>query len=171
MGASSCTGRRIAAEGQNHRGSGVFNGLDSAAGTCRAGRDLALEASWRTNMMNRAALALLGLLLGVAAPAPAAEAASKPNVVFILADDLGWTDLGCQGSKYYQTPNLDKLAKDGMRFTAGYTCGPNCQPTRAALMTGQYGPRTGVYTVGSTARFDTSRRPLIPVPNVVQLGT
>ncbi|MFO0954839.1 MAG: sulfatase, partial [Isosphaeraceae bacterium] len=50
-----------------------------------------------------------------------------------------------------------------------YTCGPNCQPTRAALVTGQYGPRTGVYTVGGTDRFDTSRRPLVPVENVQQL--
>ncbi len=92
-----------------------------------------------------------------------------PNVVFILADDLGWTDLGCQGSKYYETPNIDRLAKEGMRLTSGYSCGPNCQPTRAALMSGQYGPRTGVYTVGATARFDTSTRPLVPVENVVEL--
>lgn len=93
----------------------------------------------------------------------------RPNVVFILADDLGWTDLGCQGSGYYRTPHLDRMAKEGKRFTAAYTCGPNCQPTRAALMTGQYGPRTGVYTVGGTDRFDTSKRPLVPVENVVAL--
>lgn len=99
----------------------------------------------------------------------AAEPASKPNVIFILADDLGWTDLGCQGSKYYKTPNIDKLATAGLRFTNGYTCGPNCQPTRAALMTGQYGPRTGVYTVGSIDRFDWQSRSLRPVDNVVKL--
>src|SRR5262245_2717189 len=98
-----------------------------------------------------------------------AEAATRPNVVFILADDLGWTDLGCQGSKYYETPNVDKLAKQGMRFTNGYTCGPNCQPTRAALMSGQYGPRTGVYTVGSIDRFNWQSRPLRPVDNVTEL--
>lgn len=102
--------------------------------------------------------------------APAVRAADPPpNVVYIMADDLGWTDLGCQGSKYYETPNIDRMAKDGMRFTSAYTCGPNCQPTRAALMSGQYGPRTGVYTVGATTRFDTSRRPLVPVENVTQL--
>jgi arylsulfatase A-like enzyme len=89
--------------------------------------------------------------------------------VFILADDLGWTDLGCQGSRYYETPNIDRLANAGIRFTSGYTCGPNCQPTRAALVSGQYGPRTGVYTVGGTDRFDTSKRPLLPVENVQQL--
>jgi arylsulfatase A-like enzyme len=96
--------------------------------------------------------------------------ARKPNIVFILADDLGWTDLACYGSRYYETPNIDRLAAEGMRFTHGYTCGPNCQPTRAALMTGQYGPRTGIYTVGGTDRFDTSMRPLVPVENVTRLA-
>lgn len=100
-----------------------------------------------------------------------ASAADKPNVVFILADDLGWTDLGVQGSKYYKTPNIDRLAAEGMRFTNGYTCGPNCQPTRAALMSGQYGPRTGVYTVGGIERFNWQSRPLRPVDNVSKLPT
>ena len=97
-------------------------------------------------------------------------APARPNIVFILADDLGWADLGCQGSRYYETPHIDRLAAEGMRFTQGYTCGPNCQPTRAALMTGQYGPRTGIYTVGDTNRFDWSMRPLIPVKNVTKLA-
>jgi arylsulfatase A-like enzyme len=79
---------------------------------------------------------------------------------------MGWTDLGCQGSRYYETPNIDRIAKSGMRFTSGYACGPNCQPTRAALISGQYGPRTGVCTVGGTDRFDTSKRPLVSVENV-----
>src|SRR4051812_28913321 len=56
-----------------------------------------------------------------------------------------------------------------MRFTAGYSCGPNCQPTRAALASGQYGPRTGVYTVGGIDRFNWQGRPLRPVENVTQL--
>jgi arylsulfatase A-like enzyme len=104
-----------------------------------------------------------------AAFAPPLYAADKPNIVFILADDLGWTDLGCQGSKYYESPNIDRLASQGLRFTSAYTCGPNCQPTRAALMSGQYGPRTGVYTVGSIDRFNWQSRPLRPVDNVTQL--
>src|SRR5574337_892526 len=95
--------------------------------------------------------------------------ARGPNIVLILADDLGYADVGCFGSKYYETPNIDRLAADGMRFTSGYTCGPNCQPTRAALMSGQYGPRTGVYTVGSIDRFDWQSRPLRPVDNVTAL--
>jgi arylsulfatase A-like enzyme len=95
--------------------------------------------------------------------------ANKPNVIFILADDLGWTDLACYGSKYYETPNLDKLAAEGMKFTNGYACGPNCAPTRAALLSGQYGPRTGIYTVGNIDRFDWQSRPLRPVDNTQQL--
>src|SRR5262245_52661237 len=118
-------------------------------------------------MMNCRCLAAV-VLLCLAAAAPAAEKA-RPNVVFILADDLGYTDLGCQGSKYYESPNIDRLAAQGMRFTSGYTCGPNCQPTRAALASGQYGPRTGVYTVGSIDRFNWQSRPLRPVDNVQQL--
>lgn len=99
----------------------------------------------------------------------AAVLARPPNVVFILADDLGYRDLGCYGSKYYETPNLDRMASEGMRFTNGYACGPNCQPTRAALMSGQYGPRTGVYTSGRMDRFDWESRPLRPVENVPAL--
>jgi len=112
---------------------------------------------------------VLSLLPATSQVAFSAEPVQKPNVVFILADDLGWTDLGCQGSKYYKTPNIDKLAAAGLRFTQGYTCGPNCQPTRAALMTGQYGPRTGIYTVGGIERFDWKSRPLRPADNVQKL--
>lgn len=119
--------------------------------------------------MNRRALALLGLLCFVPETAAGADA-QRPNIVFILADDLGYTDVGCYGSRYYETPRIDRMAAEGMRFTDGYTCGPNCQPTRAALLSGQYGPRTGVYTVGSIDRFDWPSRPLRPVDNVTALG-
>src|SRR5262245_34385820 len=112
---------------------------------------------------------LIVTTLFAAAFATPTSAADKPNIVFILGDDLGWTDLGCQGSKYYESPNIDKLAAQGLRFTSGYTCGPNCQPTRAALISGQYGPRTGVYTVGSIDRFNWQSRPLRPVDNVQQV--
>ena len=88
-----------------------------------------------------------------------------PNIVFILADDLGWADLGCYGSSYHETPNIDKLARNGMTFTAAYAC-PNCQPTRAALMSGQHGVRTGVYTVGGNSKKDTSKTPLIPIEKI-----
>lgn len=92
----------------------------------------------------------------------------KPNIVFIMADDLGYTDVACYGSKYYETPNIDRLATQGMRLTSHHHC-QNCAPTRAALMSGQYGARTGVYTVGGIDRFDWSLRPLRPVDNVTNL--
>jgi arylsulfatase A-like enzyme len=98
----------------------------------------------------------------------AAHAATKPNIVFILADDLGYTDVACFGSKYYETPNIDKLAAQGMKLT-NHHHHQNCQPTRAALMSGQYAPRTGIYTVGGIDRFDWSTRPLRPVNNVTSL--
>jgi len=68
----------------------------------------------------------------------------KPNIIFILADDLGWAELGCYGNKFNETPNLDKLAREGMRFTEAYAAAPVCSPYRAALMTGQYPARVGI---------------------------
>ena len=108
------------------------------------------------------------LVIGPLHLAAAAIGDARPNVVFILADDLGYTDLGCQGSRFYETPHIDRLARQGIRFTRYYTC-PNCQPTRAALLSGQLGPRTGVYTVGSIDRFDWWTCPLRPVDNVTRL--
>lgn len=70
-----------------------------------------------------------------------AEPAAKPNIVFVLVDDMGWTDLGCFGSTYYETPNIDRLAAQGMRFTDAYSACTVCSPTRASIMTGQYPAR------------------------------
>ncbi|HVX61668.1 MAG TPA: sulfatase-like hydrolase/transferase [Pirellulales bacterium] len=69
------------------------------------------------------------------------DASAKPNVVLILADDLGWTDLGCYGSDLYETPHLDRLAKEAMSFTQNYAACTVCSPTRAALLTGKYPAR------------------------------
>ena len=68
----------------------------------------------------------------------------KPNIIVILADDLGQRDLGCYGSTFYETPNLDRLAKEGARFTDAYAACPVCSPTRASIMTGQWPQRTGI---------------------------
>lgn len=73
-----------------------------------------------------------------------ATAAEKPNVVLIVADDLGWRDLGCYGSTFYRTPHIDRLAKDGARFTDYYAACPVCSPTRASIMTGRYPQRYGI---------------------------
>ena len=82
----------------------------------------------------------------------------KPNIVLILVDDLGWIDTVCYGSKYYQTPNIDKLAAEGMRFTDAYAACAVCSPTRAAVMTGRYPARLGV-TDWIRARFQGGKIP------------
>jgi len=71
-------------------------------------------------------------------------ATEQPNLLFILADDLGWMDLTCYGSSFYETPNLDRLAGEGMRFTDAYASCPVCSPTRASIMSGKYPARVGV---------------------------
>jgi uncharacterized sulfatase len=93
--------------------------------------------------------------------ATAAVDSSRPNIVFILADDLGWNGVGCQGNKDVSTPNIDRLAAQGMRFTHAYA-EPQCSPTRAALLSGQWGARTGVHKV--LDEKEPSFAPLIPVP-------
>src|SRR5687767_13279775 len=70
------------------------------------------------------------------------QSSPKPlNVLFILIDDMGWTDLGCYGSTFHRTPNIDKLASEGMRFTNAYAACPVCSPTRASILTGKYPAR------------------------------
>ena len=68
----------------------------------------------------------------------------KPNVIFILLDDFGYTDLGCYGSKFYETPNIDRLSRQGIRFTDAYAACPVSSPTRASIMTGRYPVKTGI---------------------------
>jgi arylsulfatase A-like enzyme len=94
--------------------------------------------------MRRKLTLIFTALLVLVAVAGAAESAAPParlNVVLILADDLGWTDLACFGSDFYETPHLDRLARDGMKFTQNYSACTVCSPTRAALMTGKYPAR------------------------------
>ncbi len=82
---------------------------------------------------------IIGLWLASAFPAHAGQ--ERPNVILIVADDLGWADLGCYGSRFHRTPHLDKLAAGGCRFTQAYSASPVCSPTRAALMTGRHPAR------------------------------
>lgn len=86
------------------------------------------------------------ILFVLAAPADdvLADSQTPPNVVFILADDLGWTEPGCYGNGFNETPHLDQLARDGMRFTQAYAAAPVCSPYRAALLTGQHPARVGI---------------------------
>jgi len=85
-------------------------------------------------------LRLLIFFLGVCLVRHAATAA-PPNIILFLIDDLGWRDLGCQGSSYYQTPHMDRLAREGVRFTDAYAACAVCSPTRAAVLTGKYPAR------------------------------
>ena len=104
------------------------------------------------------------LLCLICVAQPALAAARPPNIVLILADDLGWSDPSCQGSDFYQTPNIDRLAREGMRFTQAYAAGPVCSPTRASLMTGQHPARLHLtdWLPGRGDRKDQKmKRPLI----------
>jgi len=84
-----------------------------------------------------AVIVLTGIIAGTAAPLP-------PNIIFVLADDLGWAELGCYGNTFNETPNLDQLSDEGTRFTQAYAAAPVCSPYRAALLTGQYPARVGI---------------------------
>jgi arylsulfatase A-like enzyme len=95
----------------------------------------------------------------------AQEKQVPPNIVFIFIDDMGWKDVGYMGSEYYETPNIDNLAKRGMIFTQAYANAANCAPTRASLLSGQYSPRHGVFTVARSDRGDPEDRRLIPIEN------
>ena len=90
----------------------------------------------------------------------------KPNVVFFLVDDLGVSDVGYNGARFYETPHIDSLAREGMIFERGYAGGPSCAPTRASLMSGTYTPRHHVYAPGGASkgaprymRLDVPARP------------
>lgn len=91
-----------------------------------------------------------------------AQAAERPNIIFILADDLGYGDLGCYGHPVAKTPVLDQLAKDGVRFTQHYANGPECSPTRTAFLTGRYQQRVGglecAIGTGNVGRYDDAIR-------------
>ncbi len=87
------------------------------------------------------------------------RAQQRPNIIFILADDLGYSELGCYGNSFNETPALDRLAREGMRFTSFYAAAPVCSPYRAALMTGQYPARIGITDYlrpGAARHLDTS---------------
>jgi arylsulfatase A-like enzyme len=78
------------------------------------------------------------LLLAAPALAGATPATTVPNILLIYADDLGYGDVGCSGATAVKTPNVDRIAKDGLRFTSGYSAASTCTPSRYALITGEY---------------------------------
>lgn len=89
----------------------------------------------------------------------------KPNIILINIDDMGWRDIGFMGSEYYETPNIDALAGQGIIFDNAYAGAANCAPSRACIMSGQSTPRHGIYTVGTSERGKSKNRKLIPTKN------
>lgn len=117
-----------------------------------------------------ARMMLLVLLLTTAPVFSAPEPAPRPpNLILILADDLGYGDLGCYGSTLIQTPHLDRMAAEGLRFTDFHSNGAVCSPTRAALLTGRYQQRTGVVGVISAANHREDGLPLAQITFAEQL--
>jgi len=107
------------------------------------------------------ALATLSFVLP-ARPTTASE--PKPNILFVYLDDFGWRDAGFMGSDFYETPNLDRLAAEGMLFSDAYSSAANCAPARACLLSGQYTPRHEIYNVGTGPRGKSEHRRLLHVP-------
>src|SRR5215472_13959393 len=86
---------------------------------------------------------VIGLTLFLLNSAALAAEPRKTNILIIVADDLGYGELSCQGNPQIPTPNIDSIARNGVRFTSGYVTAPMCSPSRAALMTGRYQTRFG----------------------------
>lgn len=108
--------------------------------------------------------------LAAAYPAePAPEGVKAPNIILILADDLGWSDLACYGNDFHETPHLDKLARQGTRFTNAYSASPVCSPTRASLLTGKHPARLGITIWREGALNPPKNRKLLPAPALADL--
>ncbi len=121
-----------------------------------------------SNLVKTAGIITFGMLAGTGqllaknnTTAPGNASEKKPNIIFILADDLGFAEIGCYGSDRYKTPNIDKLASQGLRFTHGYST-PLCGPSRACLLTGRYAFRTGATNQDACSEVFTKAEKAIP---------
>jgi arylsulfatase A-like enzyme len=126
--------------------------------------------------MNKKNLALLTVTAGTmlanscSAKKEVEKNTEKPNVLVILVDDFGWRDLSCYGSSFYETPNIDRLAAQGVRFTNGYANCPVCSPTRASLQTGKYPNRTGITDWIRGREHSTPNDRWLTAPNTYDLA-
>jgi arylsulfatase A len=114
----------------------------------------------RTDFFKTTGLVAAGVL-GITSNIQAKEQAKKPNIIFILADDLGYAEIGCNGADKYKTPNIDKLASDGIRFTNAYA-NPLSGPSRAVLLTGRYNFRTGATNQDACSEIFSPNEKMIP---------
>ncbi len=127
----------------------------------------------RRDFLKQAGLGVAALA-GLPWPAQSTEG-ERMNFIFFLADDLGWRDLGCCGSTFYETPHLDRLAREGMRFTEAYAACPVCSPTRVSIMTGKYPVRLattdwfGAPQPENAHKHPTGTKPLLPAPYLDRL--
>lgn len=113
-------------------------------------------------MNTKLTISILALVISGVLGTSCKKQEAPPNIIFILADDLGWSQTGCYGSNYYQTPHIDELAKEGMRFTNAYAACSVCSPTRASIMTGKYPARlhiTNFIPGGATKDNELLRQP------------
>lgn len=117
----------------------------------------------------RAMRVLLVTAIAVISFSAAAPAAQRPNILFLYMDDYGWKDTKFMGSDFYETPNLDRLASEGMVFTDAYSCAANCAPARACLLSGQYTPRHEIYNVGTGRRGNPKFGKLMHIPGTSTL--
>lgn len=127
------------------------------------------EGSSRRQFLAGLGAGMAGFALGACTPPPLARPVS--NIVLFFIDDLGWMDVGYMGHQVHQTPNIDLLASQGMIFTDAYANAPVCAPSRASLLTGQYGPRHGVYSVSHSGEEPASARKMMNIKNTSVLPT
>ena len=116
----------------------------------------------RRDFLKYAAWLAAETALSVSAHGVTKASSARPNFVFILADDLGWADVGCYGGDLHETPNIDRLARQGMRFTDAYAAAPVCTPTRASIMTGKYPARLHMTIWYESSANPPRNRRLIP---------
>ncbi len=132
-----------------------------------------IYSGYKLNLMKNLYLLISSLVFCCLVPSSCitqSKTDTQANIVFIMIDDMGWTDLGYMGSEYYETPAIDRLASEGMIFTNAYSNAANCAPTRSSLLSGQYTPRHGVFTVGKSTRGKSETRRLIPVENSLAIS-
>ncbi len=121
-----------------------------------------INPRWRVKTAG--ALALATAVLATFAIGQETGALRKPNILLIYADDLGWGDVGYQSDGRFLTPNIDRLAREGVVFSNSYSCGANCAPSRASILSGGYTARHGLMANGTTARGPMNHQRLVPIP-------